>query len=214
MKKLFLSVSILSIALSVMSQSQEFTSAMSEGLAQFAKCQTVDQYQAVGNKFSVIADAEKTEWLPYYYHADCYILMSFMEQADAAKKDAYLDVAEKSVKRMIELVPGESEVYVLQGMMCSARIMVDPMARGQEYSALSMKAIGKALGLDSNNPRAKVMKLRNEMGMAQFYGQDPKDFCPQAKDLLATWDNYQVKSPLHPNWGKNQVETIVAGCKN
>jgi hypothetical protein len=213
MKKLILSIPILCIALAGMSQSQEFTSAMSEGLTQFAKCQTIDQYQALGNKFSIIADAEKSEWLPYYYHADCYILMSFMEQADAAKKDAYLDLAEKSVNKMIELAPKESEVYVLQGMMYSARIMVNPMERGQEYSALSMQAIGKALGLDGNNPRAKFMKLRNEMGMAQFYGQDPKEFCPQAVELLANWDNYKVKSPLHPSWGKNQVEAIVAGCK-
>jgi hypothetical protein len=44
-------------------------------------------------------------------------------------------------------------------------------------------------------------------------GQDPKSFCPQAKELLAAWDNYQLKSPIHPNWGKEQVEGIVKSCE-
>ncbi|MFH0761008.1 MAG: hypothetical protein V2A67_05860 [Bacteroidota bacterium] len=213
MKKIMLFIAILSVALAGMSQSKEFTSAMSEGITQLAECKTIDDYQTLGNRFSVIANAEKAEWLPFYYHSYCYILMSFIEQADAAKKDAYLDVAEKSINKMIELAPQESEVYVLQGMMYSARLLVNPIERGQEYSAISAQAIGTALGLDVNNPRAKLMKLRNDMGTATFFGKDPKEFCPQASEILASWDNYKVKSPLYPSWGKNQLATIVAGCK-
>jgi hypothetical protein len=186
---------------------------MGEALGQFANCKSVSDFQDLGNRFGLIANAEKTEWLPYYYHANCYILMSFMEPTDAVKKDSYLDVAEKSIAKMIELAPKESEVYALQSMFYSARLIVNPMERGQKYGMLSGQAVGMALSLEPTNPRAKFIKLRNDMGSAQYFGKDPKEFCPQASELLATWDNYKVKSPLYPAWGKAQVAEIVAGCK-
>jgi hypothetical protein len=213
MKKIILSVAILLTTLSGMSQSKEFAAAMGEALGQYAKCKSIDDFLAAANRFSLIADAEKTEWLPLYYQANCYIVMSFMEPTDASKKDSYLDVAEKSITKMIEIAPKESEVYTLQSMFYSARLVVNPMERGQEFGGLAAQTIGTALGLDSTNPRAKLMKLNIDMGTAQFFGKDQKEFCPQASELLANWDNYKLKSPLYPAWGKSQVAGIVAGCK-
>jgi len=168
--------------------------------------------QALGNKFEVIANVEKSEWLPLYYHAHCYILMSFMEQ-DATKKDSYLDVAEKSINKLIPMAPAEAEVYVLQAFYLTGRLVVNPMERGQQYSGLSGQAIGKALALDATNPRAKMLKIQMDMGSAPYMGKDPKSFCPAAKELLANWDNFKPKSQLHPNWGKEQVAGIVKGCE-
>jgi hypothetical protein len=139
--------------------------------------------------------------------------MSFMEPTDAVKKDGYLDEAEKSFAKMIELAPNEADVFALQSMYYSARLVVNPMERGQKYSVLSAQAVGMALGMDATNPRAKFIKLRNDMGSAQFFGKDPKEFCPQASELLASWDSYKVKSPLHPSWGKDQVSEIIEECK-
>lgn len=213
MKKTILSIAILLTTLTGMSQSKEFAGAMGEALSQYANCKTINDFQTLGNRFSLIANAEKTEWLPFYYHAHCYILMSFMEPSDVVKKDSYLDVAEKSIDKMIALVPNEAEAFALQSFYYTARLVVNPMERGQEYSMLSGQAVGKALLIDPNNPRAKVIKLQNDMGSAQFFGKDPKEYCPQASELLANWDNYKLKSLLYPAWGKSQVEGIVAGCK-
>ncbi len=214
MKTILLSIVILFTAFTGKSQSKEFNGAMAEALSQYSKCQTIADYQTAGNRFSLIANAEKTEWLPYYYHSFCYIMMSFMEPTDAVKKDSYLDEAEKSMTKMIELTPKESEVYAMQSMLYTARLVVNPMERGQKYSALSAQAVGMALSLDPGNPRAKFIKLRNDMGSAQYFGKNPNDFCPQATELFANWDNYKVKSPLHPSWGKNQLAEIVENCKS
>lgn len=213
MKNTILSIAIILSVLSAKSQTKEFAGAMSEALGQYANCKSVSDFQTLGNRFGLIANAEKTEWLPLYYQAHCNIIMSFMEPTDAAKKDSYLDVAEKSISKMIELAPKESEVYALQSMFYSARLVVSPMERGQKYSALSAQAVGMALGLDAINPRARFIKLRNDMGSAQFFGKDPREYCPQASELLASWDSYKVKSPLYPSWGKDQVAEIVTGCK-
>jgi len=213
MKTTILSIALILITLTGKSQSKEYQSAMGEALGQYAACRTIADYQTAANRFILIANAEKTEWLPYYYHSFCYVMMSFMEPTDVAKKDTYLDEAEKSITKMIELAPKESEVYALQSMFCSARLVINPMERGQKYSALSAQAVGMALGLEPGNPRAKFIKLRNDMGSAQFFGKDPKEYCPQASELLASWDNYKVKSPLYPAWGKAQVQQLVEECK-
>jgi len=194
-------------------QKSEFFNTMGETLGQFSTCKNVADFQALGNKFQMIANVEKHEWLPVYYQSYCYIIMSFIEPNDAAKKDSYLDVAEKSVNKLIEMVPDEPEVFALQSFYYTARLVVNPMERGQQYSALSKQAVGKALVFDATNPRARLIKLQGDMGSAQFFGRDPKSFCPQAKELLATWDNFKSKSPIHPSWGKDQVIGIVKGCQ-
>ncbi|BBE18738.1 hypothetical protein AQPE_2903 [Aquipluma nitroreducens] len=212
MKKIILSIAVVLISLVSMAQKPEYYQTMGESLGEYANCKGVADFQALGNKFEMIANVEKTEWLPLYYHAHCYILMSFMEQ-DAAKKDSYLDVAEKSVNKLIEMAPTEAEVFVLQAFYLTGRLVVNPVERGQEYSGLVGQANGKALAIDPSNPRAKMMKIQMDMGAAPYMGLDPKSFCPQAKELLASWDNFKPKSPLYPNWGKDQVAGIVKRCE-
>ena len=95
MKKIILSLAVVLVSLVSNAQKPEYYQAMGETLGQFSTCKNVSDFQALGNKFQMIADAEKTEWLPLYYQAQCYILMSFIEPTDVAKKDSYLDVAEK-----------------------------------------------------------------------------------------------------------------------
>jgi hypothetical protein len=196
-----------------MSQKPEYYQAMGESLGQYANCRSVEDFQALGNKFSMISKTENEEWLPLYYHAHCYIIMSFMEPIDAKKKDAYLDVADKSLNLLVEMAPGEADVFALQAMFYSGRLLVNPMERGQQFSMLSAQAAGRALGIDPANPRARLIKLQNDMGTAQFFGKDTKEFCAQAIDLLADWDNFTPKSPLHPAWGKDQAEKQVKSCK-
>jgi hypothetical protein len=213
MKKITLIIAVVFVSLVSKAQKPEYFQTMGEALGQYANCKGVEDFQALGNKFEMIANVEKGEWLPLYYHAQCYVLMSFIEQGDAAKRDGYLDVAEKSVNKLLEMAPNDAEVLVLQAFYLTGRLVVNPMERGQEYSGLVGQATGKALAIDPTNPRARLMKLQMDMGSAPYMGQDPKSFCPQAKELLASWDNYKTKSPLYPNWGKDQVEGIVKGCQ-
>ncbi|HEY3370955.1 MAG TPA: hypothetical protein VGK10_08915 [Prolixibacteraceae bacterium] len=213
MKKIILSLALAFVSLVSMSQKPEYVQTMGETLGEFSTVQTVADAQALGNKFQVIANVEKGEWLPLYYHAQCYILMSFMEQGDAAKKDSYLDVAEKSVTKLLEMAPNESEVYVIQAFYLTGRLVVNPMERGQEYSGLTQQAIAKALALDASNPRAQFLKIQMDMGAAPYMGLEASSFCPQARELLANWDNFKPKSPIYPSWGKDQLAGIVKGCQ-
>ena len=66
MKTILLSIALIFSTLTGISQSNEFAGAMGEALGQFASCKSISDYQAAGNRFSLIAGTEKKEWLPYY----------------------------------------------------------------------------------------------------------------------------------------------------
>ena len=212
MKKVVLLLTAVSLVFTSMAGGHDFQQVMGKTLAGYADCKTIEDYHGLASKFERIANAEKDEWLPMYYHAHCYIIMSFMEESDAVKKDEYLDVAETSVDKIMTMKPEESEVFALKAFMLTARLVVDPQTRGQEYSFLSGNAVGTALSLNPENPRANYINISNEIGAARFFGNDISQFCDQAKELLEKWDDYKPTSTIHPNWGKNLVRDIVESC--
>jgi hypothetical protein len=77
---------------------------------------------------------------------------------------------------------------------------------------LIAQTLGMALAIEPGHPRARFMRISNDMGTARFFGQDLAPYCKEASELLASWDAYEVASPIHPAWGKDEVEGIVNRC--
>ncbi len=193
---------------------EKYYQKMGETLQKFASATSVEDYQELANTFGTIASVDTAEWLPLYYETQCYILMSFVESTDAGKKDAYLDRAKEPLERMLVLGPEESEVHALVAFYYTARMVVNPMERAQYTSSLIYASISRSLKLDPSNPRARYIRLSNEIGTAQFFGNDISPYCETARELLDSWDSYEVRSPIHPVWGKNQVLQILDACDN
>jgi len=206
---------ILSIFLSSLSFSQndQFMQKMGETLGVYAESKTPQDFLNVAFKFEQIASVETENWLPLYYYSMCYIMASYGEKADdAVKKDAHLAKAQTTIETLKKMAPIESEIYALEGLYYTAVLSVNTMERGQKYSALSMATLEKALALDPKNPRAKQLKISNEFGIASFFGTDQTPICERAKQLISDWDNYEIKSPIHPNWGKSYLIGIAKSC--
>ncbi len=211
MKKAILVLSVVCITMATKGANEKYLQKMGQTLAGFNTCSSIEGYQGLANQFRTIANAETAEWLPLYYEAQCYILISFMDNSGTAK-DAWLDQAESSIELMLELVPRESEAYALKAFYHTGRLVVNPPQRAQTTAPLIDAAIAKALGLEPGNPRARFMRLSNDLGTANFFGSDTTPFCEDARELLKQWDSYEVRSAIHPSWGKGQVEEIVKGC--
>jgi hypothetical protein len=206
---LFAAIFIVSIA---MGQNEKYFQKMGEALGQFAECTTVEDFQNLANQFGVIAKVETKEWLPLYYEAHCYILMGFTGQVEPAILDGYLDKASASIDKMLDIAPHEAEVYVMKAFYHTGYLVVDPPARAMNTSPLISEALSRALSIEPDNPRAQFLSISNEMGTANFFGSDTAPICKKAKQLLKSWDDYAIKSPIHPNWGKEETGGIVTGC--
>ena len=212
MKKTTLFLCALLIASIAMAGDEKYYQKMGETLSEFSSCSTVEDFQNLANKFHVIANVEKEEWLPLYYEAQCYVLISFRRSLSAEEKDGYLDKASSLIDRMSELAPKEAEVQVMKAFYYTGSLLVNPPQRSMGTTPLIHAAIGKALAMEPNNPRATFLRISNEMGTASYFGDDTAPFCAQASELLQNWNSYELKSPIHPSWGKDDAEGIVNGC--
>jgi hypothetical protein len=195
-----------------MGQNEKYHQKMGETLGLFASANSVDDFQDLANQFGVIAKVETEEWLPLYYEAHSYILMSFMDQLEASTRDAYLEKALASIENMEAIAPEDAEVHVMKAFYYTGYLVVNPPARAMNTTPLVNAEISRALSIESNNPRAIFLSISNEMGTANFFGSDTAPICEKAIQLLEAWDDYSVKSAIHPKWGKDETEGIVNSC--
>jgi hypothetical protein len=212
MKKTALFITAICMATLLMGGQQEYYQKMGETLQGFASCSNVEDFQELANRFSVIARVETGEWLPLYYQAQCYIMIGFMDQQSNEVRDSYLDKASAIIMQMKTMAPHEAEIEVLEAFCLTGSLVVDPPARAMEYTPLIHAALNRALEIEPKHPRALFMRISNEIGTARYFGSDTAPLCEQARQLLASWDDYQPKSPIHPNWGKEDTEGIVNSC--
>lgn len=190
MKTLSLLIALL-FSLSTVAQNSMYVQKMNDAFELLAR----GEFQKAAGTFDRIAGVEKKEWLPQYYSAYATILISMGNpNVEEAVKDNYLDKASKSLDALLAMAPEEPEIYALQALYFTGRMLVNPMVRAPEYGTLSEEAIQKALKLDPKNPSAKQLRLSNRMGTARFFGEDLSSFCKEAFTLIKSWDNYSSKS--------------------
>ena len=153
MKKILLAVALFSFANILSAQSDKYVSAMKKNIGMLDSVMMKGNSAELANNFERIAEAEKTQWLPYYYASYCTILSTYTEK-DKSKIDAIVDKAEQLINKSIEVAGKEnSETAVIQSMIASSHMMVDPMTRYMQYGKATSENIEKAKQLDPTNPR-------------------------------------------------------------
>ena len=212
MKKILFTAIMLLTAIAGFSQSEQYKMAMSQALADLGKSKTVEDYQVTANQFERIANSEKSNWIPYYYAAYSSIIMSFNEK-DGDKKDAYADNAQKYIDEALKLKPNESEIVAIQGMLYQARIMVNPMTRGQEYSVKANDEFEKAIQINQNNPRAYYLLGQNKLNMPSFFGGGKDKALPFFKQAKEKYESFKPAEMFVPNWGSNNIDGLIKQCE-
>ena len=212
MKHLFVIAIALIASLMLNAQSEKYAGAMKKNIAALDSLHDPAQLSELANSFERIADAEKSQWLPYYYASYCQVMTSFMQQ-DKSKTDGIADKAEQLIKKAEEINGGEnSETCVIKSMIASSHLMVDPQNRWMQYGPISDMNISKAKQLDPANPRPIYLE-----GQSKFY--TPEQFGggkPQAKELfqkaLQMFTQFKPSSELHPTWGKAATNYFLSQC--
>lgn len=186
----------------------KYIDAMKKNIEQISSMKSIEDMVDLTNSFLRIANAEKDKWLPYYYASYLYTITSLSDTINS-KKDTYLDEAVKYLSIADSLQPNESEIYVIKGLICQARLVVDPMNRYMKYSTEMNVAFKKAIELDIKNPRPELL-----IGMTLFY--TPAQFGGGAKAAKQVLENsskkfneFVPKDELMPSWGKDQLENFL-----
>jgi Tfp pilus assembly protein PilF len=133
-------------------------------------------------------------------------MISFQE-TDNAKKDTYLDQAQKYLDQAMTIEPNESELYMLQGFLYPSRINIDPMNRGMQYLGKMNVSLDKALELNPDNPRVYFLRATMTFHMSEAYGGGAAKALPIFRTADEKYRIFKPKSDLSPNWGKEITET-------
>ena len=178
---------------------------MTLSIEQLFKASSKADYVEIANRFERIAQTEKAEWLPLYYASFAYIMLSYQEP-DNAKKDTYLDHAQRFLDQALAIDPNESELHMLQGFLYPVRINIDPMARGMEYMEKLNASLEKALELNPENPRVFYLRGTMTFHMPEAYGGGAEKALPYFRTADEKFRIFKPKTELSPNWGKKSNE--------
>jgi hypothetical protein len=189
----------------------KYTDQMSKNIDLVYKSQSSEELQSAVNAFDRIGNAEKTKWEPFYYSAFGNVMLANREK-DVAKKDGFLDLAKIALDKAAAINPNESEIAAMEGFIHMIRVSVDPASRGQQYSMLSMQALGKALTMNPNNPRAMALMAQMQYGTAQFFGSSTAEACGTVAKAMQQFDTYKSENALAPQWGRGMAEGMKSKC--
>ncbi len=161
--------------------------------------------------FERIAQAEKDNWLPYYYAANTLITASF-ETKDATMINEILKKAAGFITKAQELSPDNSEIITLEGLLYTGYVAMDPMTYGMQYSNKIINLHLRAIELDAENPRAQLNKIEYEMGSARFFGTELSTFCEAIESTKPLFENQESSIPFYPNYGVDRVSILLKQC--
>jgi hypothetical protein len=208
MKKITLSLFLLASLFSF-SQSDKYVDAMKKNLALMDSAKTSQDFQAVANSFERIGDAEKSQWLPYYYAGLALTRSGWID----AKLDKDANATRiKSLCDKAEAIEKNAEIYTIRNMAATQQMMVDPQSRWQTYGQEATQARESGLKLDPNNPRLYYLQGMSIFNTPEAFGggkANAKPIFEKAVDLFKK----ETPKPLYPNWGKEQAEDMLAKCQ-
>lgn len=209
MKYLFTLILALAIFMPGKAGNDKYVKAMEGILSDLDSAKTPEQFTQVANRLERIAQAEPKEWLPPYYASFCYVMMSYMVQPPSAETDAKLDKAQEFLDQAKEIKKADmSEIWVLQGMIYSARIGVEPQTRGMKFGPQAGMAFGKAKGLNEENPRAWSMMAQNTFFTPKQFGGGKEKALPMFEKAMELFDSVEPASSIDPKWGRENCEQM------
>src|SRR5450631_687380 len=190
-------------------QSDKYMEAMKKNLTLFDSAKTSADYQSLANTFERIGDAEKTQWLPYYYAG--LVLATEGWNDPNLDKDANSTLINTLCDKAAAL-DNNSELYALRNMSATQQMMVDPQTRWQTYGTQASKDIEEGLKLNPDNPRLYYLRGESIFNTPPAFGGGKDKAKPVFEKALALFKVDKPK-PLYPNWGMQRTEEQLAKCQ-
>jgi len=190
-------------------QSDKYTAAMKKNLALMDSAKTSADFQALANTFERIGEAEKTQWLPFYYaglalSTSGWIDPNVDKDANSTRINILCDNA--------EALDSNSEIYVLRNMSATQQMLVDPQTRWQTYGMQASRDLQIATRLNPDNPRIYYLQGESLMNTPVAFGGGKDKAKPLFEKAIALFKSDKPK-PLWPNWGLENAEQELAKCQ-
>lgn len=212
MKQYILSIVLSVISLLTYAQSPQYLGAMQKNIATLDTTHSPQVLMELSNNFSRIANAETTQWLPFYYAGYC-LAKSALLQPDKSKIDAMVDQAKILTSQADSLHPKSSEINCLRSMLATARLMVDPASRGMEYGPEAAQFLETAESINSSNPRPYLLQGESAFYTPAQWGGGMDIAKPLLQKAIEKFATFTPKSSIDPHWGKMEAQYFLSKIK-
>jgi hypothetical protein len=173
---------------------------------------SISTYQNLANTCERIIALRENEWLPFYYCAYAYVNIGYMTK-DEEKKDAIFDKAQASADAAFRINPGESEIQLLQALICYGRMEIDPMIRATIYFPKANAALEQAKALNPKNPRIYYLEGKSAMYMPAFMGGGVEAALPVLEKALHYFREFEAPFDIYPHWGYETTMELYKACR-
>ena len=165
----------------------------------------------LANSFERIANAEKTQWLPYYYAALCNINMAntYFRMNQPDKIDPIMDKVEPMLNKAEELEKNNPEIFCLKKMFNSGKMMADPMNRFMTYGPAATEALEMAKGLNPENPRVYLLEGIDKFYTPEQWGGSKTEGKKLFEEAIKKFETFKPASSIHPSWGLGQAKYFM-----
>jgi hypothetical protein len=225
MKQLLLAATVL-FSVAAHAQSDKYISAMKQNLSLFDSAKTASDLENAAASFQRIGDAEKTQWLPYYWAALILATEGWKYYPDskgvtevkvddlsstmtglAGRINALLDKADA----LATDDSARSEILTIRNMAATQQMLVDPQSRYMTFGAEAGNDLNKAMKLNPNNPRVYYLQGMSVFGTPEQFGGGKAKAKPVFQKAVDLGKAEQQK-PLYPHWGLEMSEAMLAAC--
>jgi hypothetical protein len=217
MKKIILSAVLSTLMMASFAQSEKYVKAMKERVASIDTVFTSDKLMDLSAAFERIADAEKTQWLPYYYaslaQVNAGLLMSTQGALPADKADPIADKAEDLLQKAQALSKDNSELFILKKMIANLRMAPQEMARYMKYGPEGATALETAKKLSPDNPRVYMLEAEDKYFTPEQFGGSKTEAKQLFEEALKKFDAFKPASDIDPNWGRTTVQYFLSQFK-
>ncbi len=192
-------------------QSEKYTKAMEALVPSVDTTRSVEGLTNLANSFERIANAEKTQWLPFYYAALCNINIAnmYFQLQQPEKIDPIMDKAEPMLLKAEELEKNNAEVLCLKKMFNSAKMMADPMNRFMTYGTAASQALDAAKILNPANPRVYLLEGIDKFYTPEQWGGSKTEGKKLFTEAIKKFEAFKPASSIHPSWGMGQAKFFM-----
>ncbi len=220
MKKFTLLLTLIFFFVAAFAQSEKYMKAMQDKIAALDTTRDAGSLKDISAAFERIGDAEKTQWLPYYYAALAQvnagnIIFTANQTNPSALKDIdpLADKAEILIGKAESLSKDNSEIFAVKKMNTTMRMMVDPMNRYMQYMAPAQQALETAKKLNPENPRVYLLQGEDQFFTPEQYGGSKAEAKKLFETALKKFETFKPASPIDPSWGKGTTQYFLSQIK-
>ncbi len=198
-------------------QSEKYVKAMEKLIPPIDTLWDADGLKELSNSFERIAEAEKTQWLPYYYAALARVNAGYAigmagggMGGNAAATDPEADKADQLLQKAEALSPNNSEIFVVKKLLLTLRLIGDPMNRYMTYGPAAAEALARAKSLDPLNPRVTLQEGLDLVNTPEQFGGNKTEGRKLLEDAVKKFQAFKPQSSIHPNWGLRSAQYFLA----